>query len=276
MPPYRRFVTWLAVFAAVMCVGATQATAQTPEIILDIEEEIARPGNSVPLSIYIQNLSDSIAGFQMGITLSRPDLMFFDSDTTVDTCYQCADSACTSLVEFPCTVEVIPIDAEGTLTQSWDYVQARTFGSFDLRITALADNNFDELPGPITPFTNGILIKVIGYIFCDVPDTLQDRTVIATMSPVNTFFSNMQAQHIKPLQLIEGAVTVGFTNCGDMNGDGSRDAVDLNLLIEMLFFNGTAPCPARVSDLTCDGLNDVLDLNWIIDLLFFGGPDCPC
>ncbi|MBD3299015.1 MAG: hypothetical protein GF341_10195, partial [candidate division Zixibacteria bacterium] len=174
MSPYRHLVTWIAAIAIVACVGATQVTAQTPEIVVDIEEEIGRPGNLVPMSILIENLSDSIEAFQMGITLSRPDLMFFDADTTVDTCYECADSACTSLVSYPCTVEVVPIDEQGTLTETWDYVQARTFGSFDLRITAIADNNFDELPGPITPFTNGILIKVVGKVFCDVPDTLTD------------------------------------------------------------------------------------------------------
>ena len=79
-------------------------------------------------------------------------------------------------------------------------------------------------------------------------------------------------------------LTIGYTDCwcdyqGDMNQDLFWDAIDLNVLIQTLFFNGPNPhdpfCVGPRADLDCDGFVDALDLNYMIDLLFFGGPP-PC
>ncbi len=62
----------------------------------------------------------------------------------------------------------------------------------------------------------------------------------------------------------------------DLDADGVFDAIDLNLLILTLFFNGDNPqdplCPVKRADLTNDGSEDAIDLNNIINLLFFNGP----
>lgn len=69
---------------------------------------------------------------------------------------------------------------------------------------------------------------------------------------------------------------------GDLNSDGPIDALDLNVLIDILFFGGTdiadPDCNTTRSDVNCDGLPDALDLNDLIEHLFFGGaPPCdPC
>jgi hypothetical protein len=75
--------------------------------------------------------------------------------------------------------------------------------------------------------------------------------------------------------------------CGptcELSGDGVIDNVDLNMMIDYLFFN--APnlivdpgCPhVNRGDATCDGVTDTVDLNVLIDFIFFnGGPMCdPC
>ncbi|GAB4316767.1 MAG: PQQ-dependent sugar dehydrogenase [Candidatus Zixiibacteriota bacterium] len=68
----------------------------------------------------------------------------------------------------------------------------------------------------------------------------------------------------------------------DIDANGSHDAVDLNLLIEAVFFNGSNPqdpdCPTARSDFDASGTSDATDLNLIIDLVFFGGsaPLDPC
>jgi len=63
---------------------------------------------------------------------------------------------------------------------------------------------------------------------------------------------------------------------GDLNGDGTFDAIDLNDLIDVLFFNATDPqdpdCPRTRGDLNASGVADAVDLNYMIDLLFFNGP----
>lgn len=276
MTRFQNLVIWVAVLAAVCCVKAQSVYAQSPEIYLDVEEDVARPGNLVPVSIYIENLGDSIRAFQLGLTLDRPDIMSFQSYTSIQTCYECGDVACTTVTAYPCTVDVVPVTAEGTLAENWEFIQANTFGSYDIRLTGIADTDFDGLPGPIVPFTNGILIKVIAEVYCDIADTLSDRTVVATISPVNTYFSNASGELIEPLDLTSGAVTITYTQNGDMDGDGFHTALDLGRLIDMLFAGADPPCPPYVADFNCDGFPDALDLGWLIDYLFAGGPFSPC
>ncbi|MEW5873661.1 MAG: LamG-like jellyroll fold domain-containing protein [Candidatus Zixiibacteriota bacterium] len=69
---------------------------------------------------------------------------------------------------------------------------------------------------------------------------------------------------------------------GDLNGDGFVDAVDLAILIDIVFFG--APdvqdpcCPTTRGDFNGDGFVDATDLAFLIDYVFFGGigPTDPC
>ncbi|MBI5868554.1 MAG: hypothetical protein HZB43_09740 [candidate division Zixibacteria bacterium] len=189
---------WIGVVVAIVVHGAQPALAQTPKIYLDVADTSVSPGAIVPLTVYLQNMGDSIAGFQLSLTLSRPDIMEFTADTMVQTCYKCSNAACTSVVAYPCTVAVVPSSSVGTLTYNWDYVQARTYGTFDLQLTGIVDNNFDRQPLPILPYTNGVLIKVIGHVFCDIPDTLQDRTVFVTANIVVSYFIDPKGSLLIP------------------------------------------------------------------------------
>ncbi|GAB4316584.1 MAG: hypothetical protein Kow0074_04600 [Candidatus Zixiibacteriota bacterium] len=62
----------------------------------------------------------------------------------------------------------------------------------------------------------------------------------------------------------------------DFNADGSRDAIDLNMLISMLFFAmpeiQDPGCSFTRADFDANGFSDAVDLNGMIDHLFFGGP----
>jgi hypothetical protein len=60
---------------------------------------------------------------------------------------------------------------------------------------------------------------------------------------------------------------------GDLDGSLAYDAVDLNVLIDYLFLNGTLGVPENAADINGDCVGDALDLNAMIDLLFFNGPD---
>ena len=83
------------------------------------------------------------------------------------------------------------------------------------------------------------------------------------------------------------SMTVKYTTCdcpyqADMDGSGFLDAVDLNLLIDALFYQGSNPqdplCPSSRADFNADGSSDAVDLNQLIDHLFFGSaaPTDPC
>ncbi|MBD3297792.1 MAG: glucose dehydrogenase [candidate division Zixibacteria bacterium] len=62
----------------------------------------------------------------------------------------------------------------------------------------------------------------------------------------------------------------------DLNVDTFHDAVDLNLLIGVIFFNANDPqdpdCPITRSDFNADTFADAVDLNLMIGFLFFNGP----
>ncbi len=75
-------------------------------------------------------------------------------------------------------------------------------------------------------------------------------------------------------------VIVSLCDCpyqADINADNVWDAVDLNLLINTIFFNGPNPqdpsCPSHRADLNFDVVEDAIDLNLLISLLFFNGPE---
>lgn len=65
----------------------------------------------------------------------------------------------------------------------------------------------------------------------------------------------------------------------DGEANGALDALDLNIMIDALFFSGANPqdvtCPTFRFDLDCNSVTDALDLNVMIELLFFAGP-APC
>ena len=62
---------------------------------------------------------------------------------------------------------------------------------------------------------------------------------------------------------------------GDFNNDHYLDALDLNAMIDVLFFSAPMPNPPELVDVNCDVIPDALDLNYLIDHLFFSGP-IPC
>ncbi len=80
----------------------------------------------------------------------------------------------------------------------------------------------------------------------------------------------------------KGVITVTECSCpyqGDFNADAVIDAMDLNAMINILFFNGQdiqdPACPAKRSDCHYNGASSARDLNWIIQHIFFNGPP-PC
>ncbi len=112
------------------------------------------------------------------------------------------------------------------------------------------------------------------------PDTLGQFEIDTTCSnPTNhlAFYEAETFGEISP-EFTKGIITVDCS-CpfqGDINADAFPDAVDLGLMINILFFNATdiqdPLCPITRTDLDGDGFSDAEDLNALIELLFFNGP----
>ncbi|MEW5873662.1 MAG: FG-GAP-like repeat-containing protein [Candidatus Zixiibacteriota bacterium] len=79
------------------------------------------------------------------------------------------------------------------------------------------------------------------------------------------------------LYLGDGAVECCWCpHQGDVNGDGFVDAVDLAILIDIVFFGfldvQDPCCPTSRADFDGNGVVDAVDLALLIDHVFFGGP----
>ena len=70
-----------------------------------------------------------------------------------------------------------------------------------------------------------------------------------------------------------GSLSVATGICGDANGDGEVDPVDLSLMVDFLFAGGTTLQPT--ADVDCSGGVDPVDLSLLVDFLFAGGI-APC
>jgi len=246
-------------------------------IVVDLADTVGSPGNAVPVSVFLQNLTDSIAGFQISVTLSRPDLMEFIADTLIDTCIVCVDSACTVLdTVFPCTTVVVPSSVQGTLIQNWDLAVARTQGGTNVRLTGLADYNRDRSPLPILPFTNGVLIKVIAQVNCDIPDTLTSRTVVLQANQVGTYFTDPKGDTISVVKLVNGSITVPFTLKGDLDNNQIFNVLDVVKLVNIAFRGGLPACPPGADDINCDGHVTLQDVVLLVNHVFRGWPRPNC
>jgi CSLREA domain-containing protein len=62
--------------------------------------------------------------------------------------------------------------------------------------------------------------------------------------------------------------------CGDVNGDGSIDVIDIFFLVSHLFAAG--PIPPGLSDVNGDGERNVTDVFRLVGFLFAGGPSPIC
>lgn len=278
-------------------------------LIVDVADTIGCPGDVVPVTIFVQNLTDSIAGYQMSITLSRPDLMTFSADTVIDSnCIICLDSLCLVADTVICTVMTVPTDVAGTLSENWDFTQGNTNQGLNIRLTGIADVDGDQFPLPLLPFTSGALIKVVGTVICDVEDTITDRTVVLDLNTVGTFFSTSQALTIpstdstlygpdtviveldttitydsvvlyRPVpRLIDGSVTIPFVFLGDLNCDQVYNVLDVVTLVGIAFRSDPPSCPPSAANVTCDPQGDVnvFDVVKLVDHVFRNGPVPSC
>ncbi len=65
--------------------------------------------------------------------------------------------------------------------------------------------------------------------------------------------------------------------CGDVNGDGSVNILDVVYIINYKYKGGSAPDPVNRGDVNCDGNVDILDTVYLTDFKYKGGAaPCPC
>lgn len=201
--------------ATALVVISAPAFGQTPELVVEVRDTTAWPDSVGTLTIYMQNYQDTVAGFELWLQLSRPDLMQFQQelDTTFITFYwdclvwdgeDCLDSVDVTdtvlqdpsypydfaTVDTQIVMEAL-FDSTGTLVSGWQYVEARSLGGmgYDIKIAALAN----MLPPPyqtgIPPQNGEVPLVRLPFTTMDVLDTLTERTVDVMIVPILDHFS---------------------------------------------------------------------------------------
>jgi len=166
-----------------------------PRLTVRISDTTARKGDTNAwISVYVANYEDILAGFAMRVTLDRPDLIEFRTnteDTTIDTAFQ----YCTHWTNGTCDqwkdtmiIDTVIIsgamDTAGSLISGWQYVSARSNGTNrrDIKIAGLADAFGPPVkPGLPTQGQEGLLFRLKVRIYSTIPDTLTDKTVHAIL-----------------------------------------------------------------------------------------------
>ncbi len=64
--------------------------------------------------------------------------------------------------------------------------------------------------------------------------------------------------------------------CGDANGDGNANILDITFIIRNLYMGGPEPDPLESGDADGNGVINLLDITYLISFLYKGGPDPAC
>lgn len=182
---------------ALICLFTSPVKAQVEDVVVVVADTTGPAGerNSV-ISVFLDNYRDTIAGIELWLRLSRPDLIKFQTDTVTkfDTTYwdclqfvgpNCVDSVADSngvysfLRVKQTLVSVGSFDTTGTLLSGYQYLDARSLAGngLDLKVTGIADvNGVPGAPVGILPQSGGLLFRLLADISY-VPDTLSDRIV---------------------------------------------------------------------------------------------------
>ncbi len=287
-------------FITILC--SSTVFSQTYDLELFVGHETAvKAETGVEIPIYFNNYIDTIAGFQIWIQNSRPDLMEYN----------------------------LTFDTTGCLTSGWS-VGTNSLGGFnqDILITATRDiqeSNF------IFPQSSDVPLLKIYVDTYDIPEFLYNETVeliiqyefidhfsfsdqygnlvgmtyvhyedttwlectawagevclnyqVIAGPPADSFFVNLDSLFVVDTSIFfigNGSLTVLGQEpflCGDVNADGIYNISDITYLVAYLFTGGSPPILLESADCNGDGVIGISDLTCFIIHMFLGGPPPTC
>jgi hypothetical protein len=262
--------------------------------------------NHIVLPVYMTNVHDSVAGFELWISSTYPEFVRF------------------GVASVQGTVINAKFDTVGTRSKGFKYFEARIQDALhgQVKVVGLCDPDSPRVVKPIPP-GSGVLLNLIMETNGTLGDSLCDSiTVNVQLNRFQTSFSNSASQTIGCVYywkvdttyhncahyigdsctswydttivgrwwcnmdttkrvLIDGLTSFSCCTCGDANGDGAIDISDAVYLISFIFSGGGAPgtCGGTnhgLGDANGDGAVDISDAVYLISRIFSGGPAPHC
>jgi hypothetical protein len=253
-----------------------------PEITVELNDTTVSPFDSIYyLSVFLTIVTQEVAGMQIDISASRPDLVSLADSEFVDTIILCIDTVDCDPAD---TVISTGVDLRGSAIAGWEFLDGSSFSPTYLRFVGLADNVGGGSPPPLSPSeTRRFLFRVVlkREMPIDILDTMCDRTVNFFVSPASTHFSDPNGNLIgdeTTNMYVNGSLTIGPTCLvGDANVSASINSADIIFLVNFIFKGGTAPgcSDARSGDVECSGSITSSDVIYLVNFVFKSGP-APC
>ena len=249
------------------------------------------------ISVWALASSSVLAGVDPGVADTvRLSAVAWDGQTpfTMDLSTATDDSLKQATIVLTWSTSEIQIDSVSLVGSRWATQVTAGAGAFVATPGEIGGSpsavhyNISFLPfGQLLPPGDGLAARIYWSKTTTVTQstiTVDSSTTSSGGAVVNsTLFgtSALAADNYVP-QFVEGVISATLCDCpfqADFDENTLLDALDLNAVIDVLFFGGTNPqdpqCPTTRTDFNCDTFPDALDLNDMIDHLFFGGPP-PC
>ncbi len=297
----RPIVTTLAVM--IMLAVTAPSIQHQPVIDFVVGSNVAYPGDvGVVIPIYLENTSDTVAGFEFWLQLSHPGLAQFQ----------------------------VTVDTVGTLISGWQYIDARSLSGTnqDLSVVGLANIVAPPFNPGLAPQDGSVPLLNLYLDIEPIPDTMVSRTtdiipntmldhfgfsdpqgnligVIVDSIPDTTYYVctqwagpeclvwvqvsgppfdsiDISWEHYPYLDTSAVHITAGYLSvlpefiCGDFTVDGEVNISDLTTYVDYMFAGGPLPQFWQAMDCNGDEELNVIDLTCFVSYLFDAGPPPLC
>lgn len=280
----------------IMAAGMTPA-ADVGRVTVEFPDTTISPFDSqLAMPIYITHEVLDLAGVDIWIYLSRPDLIRVLDTMWVRQHINCPDTTCDTTYD---TTVVTQLDMEGGILSDWyDPAYARVFSPTSIRYVSIYNPTAGHEPVP--PADTARLLCRIPWeplVPPEVLDTLQDRSVTwlfgicnyadpngVTIGRRDSVFcvnppdcDTLDTVWVDDNHTFEGTMTIG-PSCtpGDANRDLVVTASDVIHLVNYTFKGGPEPsCGGLSGDTNCSGEINSADVIYLVNYVFKSGLE-PC
>ena len=290
-----------------------EVAGQTPLVSVKIDDVVCEQGTEdVSIPVYLKNYGDTIGGMLIWAQLDRPDVFEFDgileSGKLLPVYWITFDTSNTLLSGWA-HVDVVSMGLNGYDAKIIALCEGNPgigYYDGDMPLIKLIANVYPASDTSQSQTANIMLTNTLqytqfsdnhGYLIGFVEDTVVDTicynctywvgdtcmnwvpveepygdTCIYDTSIVMVYDSTL-------VELNDGSLTAVSSNpCGDFNGDGNVDLLDVIVFILYLYEGDPGPIvwPVHYYDINGDESVDLLDIVYLINFLYNGGPPPVC